>query len=335
MSETEILTPAGDRAEAIRRTFMVEHPKATDTVVTMVEGMTYRIETGGAVFRADLLDGGTRVTFTLADPGDVHVDLAPPSMRRLVGPSEPVVEPDPALFDVNASRGRALRLLDQLRHLAERVRLNTRHVATSHSDEVARLSSLVPADAVDASYKPLNHNITLLRMSREAVETVALLADLRGVLSEAEIYRRAVSPKLRDALMELATARSGSESLAAVGSLSNLGQLAVDRFSQREVNLDDLGDKLDVLRRAVEEVNPLVVRFEEAVKVHAGAMLHTARLAACQNATMVLTKLRAAAQTVRTVGEAEVLAAEAAERVGVTAPRLIWSSDPLAPPKLG
>ncbi len=194
---------------------------------------------------------------------------------------------------------------------------------------------MVPADAVASDYKPVSHDITLLRMSREAVETVALLAELHSVLSEAETYRRAVSPRLRDAVVGLATARSGGESIAAVGSLSNLGEVEADRFSQHEVNLDDLGDKLDVLRRAVEEVSPLVTRFEEAVRVHVGAMLHTTRLVAVQNAATMLARLRASAQTVRTCTEAETLAGEAAARIGVTAPAIIWPSDLLEAPRLG
>ncbi len=90
-----------------------------------------------------------------------------------------------------------------------------------------------------------------------------------------------------------------------------------------------------MLRRAVEEVAPLVERFETALRVHASAMLETARRAAMHSATVTLSRLRAAAETVRHVTEAETLAAEAASRLGVTAPAIVWSRDPLEPPTLG
>jgi hypothetical protein len=49
-------------------------------------------------------------------------------------------------------------------------------------------------------------------------------------------------------------------------------------------------------------------------------------------ATATLARLRSAAQALRVESEAEALARDAAERLGVTAPRLVWSSDLLAVP---
>jgi len=341
MSENIITIPDTDteRVAAILRTFCRDHDRVRPEAVTVtaLEPPHYRLDVEGATFRATLL-GADSVVLVQVDPADTSVDLAPTVTRRLVAPPEPPPVPDPGLFDVNAERRRVLGLLDQLRHLSERIRLATRQVSTSRSDEVARLSSLAPTDAVDSGYRPVDHSITLRQMARTSVETVALLADLRRLLGEAETYHRATSPRLRDALVALATARSGADSLSAVPSLASLGEVTADRFSQHEVNLDDLTDKLDVLARAVEEVSPLVARFEEAVRIHVAAMLETARRAACHTATATLTRLRAQAAALRVETEAEALARDAAERLDVagSVPRIIWPTPgSLEPPKLG
>jgi len=325
---TEILDA---RAESVRLSFLAEHPKALDAAVAHVDGATFKVTTAGVACLAVILDGGTRVEFTMTEP-----EPGRPLVRPLVAAPEVAPLPVADLFDVNRERGRIVKThLEPLRHLAEQLRLRTRNVATSHSDEVARLGGLVPTDAVDATYRPINYTTTVRRMSREAVETVALLEDLRHVLAEAEAYRRAVGPRLRDAQVALATARSGVDNLAAVPSLVNLGELAVDRYAQAEVNQDDLGDRLDTLRRAVEEAQSLLIRFEEATRIHASAMLETARRFTMATATVTLARLRAEAQAVRVVSEAEMLATEAASRVGVTAPTIAWPADLLEPPRLG
>jgi hypothetical protein len=323
MSEPAILDA---RAEAVLRTWQTEHPRVLDVTVSHVDGAVYRIETPGATFKAEVMDGGTRILFTWSDPASLDVPLGPAVLRRLVGPPEPAPERDASLFDVADARRRSHVLLDRVRTTAERLRIATRHVATSHSDEVVRLGALVPEDAVASDYRPVSHDVTLRRMARECVETAVLLDDLRATLGEAEAFRRHAGPNVRTAVVALETARRGGGALADVGSLASLGEIARDRWSQHQVNLLDLEDRLDRLRRACDEVAPLVSRFESALQTHASAMLHVARLAAVASSTAVLARLRATADGLRIVSEAEVLAAEAAYRLGVgeTVPRIIW-----------
>jgi len=329
MSETETLDA---RADVIRLTFRAEHPKAVDAVVVHVDGATYKVTTEGACFRADLLDGGVNVAFTLADPADVSVNLAPSVLRRLVGPPE--VAPVPVLgLDPAIEIRRALDLLDRLRVVGESARIALRGVEPDVAAEVERLRGLAPTDAHDVQGRPLSVEGPLLRMVQEVAEARATVSTLDRLVHEARDLVRDLRPRVT-ALAD-ATIAKKPDRLRDLPGLGLVGEMHRARVSDHAQKLDALDESLDRIGRAVAEVAPVLALFVPASERYAVAALTVAREVGARTRAAWLDSVRPLAVKLRMATATEMLAESTCMGLDVsTVPRLVYGPDLLAAPTL-
>lgn len=330
--ETEVLDTA--RAEAVERTWRAEHPRVVDVTVAHVEGNVYRVDTPGAAFKAEILDGGLRVTFTAADPAALDVALGQPLLRRLLGPPEAIPVAPLLGLDPVAEIHRALGLVEALRVGVEGARHALRGDTGDLASEVERLRGVAPVGAVDVTGSPISPEAALRRLVLDASETRGTVTRLGATLAEARSVLAEVRPRVRTALVDASLAKA-PERVRDLPSLSMLGEMHLAKVSEHVRKLDACEEALDRLDRATAEAGPLLDLFRVASERFAVAALTVVREVGVRTRAAWLDTVRPLAVKLRLATPTEFLAEGMTGDLDTSSvPRLVYPADLLGAPRL-